>query len=153
MVQFTQVKHKIDRKKRRKLHDSLLLSTTFLFMGIALFFVVINIVPELKIEGFATSRRFEMADITAELTSLAIALLFFFRDSKNGWSFLVAGLCIPLTGVLHWQLRTVRVLRAKLHGIATPTRPLRLAPCLTPALGSLPAWQVFCDRDDFPPLS
>lgn len=97
-------------KKRRKLHGSLLLSTTILFMGIALFFAVINVVPQLKIEGFETSDRFEMAGITAQLTSLAVALLFFFRNPKNGWPFLVAGLCIPLNGVLHSQLMSLSLI-------------------------------------------
>lgn len=97
-------------KNRRKLHGSLLLSTTILFMGIALFFALINFVPGLKIGGFETSDRFEIAGMTAQLTSLAVGLLFFVRDPKNGWPFLVAGLCIPLNGVLHSQLTRLELI-------------------------------------------
>ena len=97
-------------KNRRKLHGSLLLSTTILFMGIALFFAVINFVPQLKMEVFETSDQFEMAGITAQITSFVVALLFLIRDPKNGWPFLVAGLCIPFNGVLHSQLTSLELI-------------------------------------------
>lgn len=97
-------------KNRRKLHGSLLLSTTILFMGIAMFFAVINVVPQFKIEAFETSDQFEMAGITAQLTGFVFALLFFIRDPKSGWPYLVAGLCIPFNGVLHSQLASLELI-------------------------------------------
>ena len=97
-------------KNSRKLHSSLLLSTTILFMGIALFFAVINFVPQLKMEVFETSDRFEMAGITAQVTSFVVALLFLVRDPKNGWPFMVAALCIPFNGALHSQLTSLELI-------------------------------------------
>jgi hypothetical protein len=80
-------------KRRRKLHASLLLSTTILFMGIALFFALITFVPQYRIEGPETFYRFQMAAITGQGICLAVGLLFFVRDRKNGWPFLIAGAC------------------------------------------------------------
>lgn len=94
-------------KNRRKLHGSLLLSTTILFMGIALFFALISFVPQFKIEGFETSYRFEMAGTTAQVTCLAVGFLFFIRDPKNGWPFLVASSCLPLNGAIHSLLTSL----------------------------------------------
>ena len=83
-------------KNRRKLHGSLLLSTTILFMGIALFFAMISFVPQFRIEGPETFYRFQTAAITGQVISLAVGLLFFIRDRRNGWPFLAAGLCFFL---------------------------------------------------------
>src|SRR5688572_2254229 len=83
-------------KNRRKLHGSLLLSTTILFMGIALFFVMISFVPQFRIEGPETFYRFQMAAITGQVICVAVGFLFFIRDRRNGWPFLVAGLCFFL---------------------------------------------------------
>lgn len=78
-------------KNRRKLHGSLLLSTTIVFMGIALFFVLIGFVPQFKIEGPETFYRFQSAAITGQVICVAAGLLFFIRDRRNGWPFLAAG--------------------------------------------------------------
>ena len=94
-------------KNRRKLHGSLLLSTTILFMGIALFFALISFVPQFQIEGFEASDRFQRAGTTAQLTGLAVGLLFFIRDPRNGWPLLVAGFCLPLNGAIHSMLTSL----------------------------------------------
>lgn len=83
-------------KNRRKLHASLLLSTTILFMGIALFFALISFVPQFRIEGPETFYRFQTAAITGQVICLAVGFVFFIRDRRNGWPFLVAALCFPL---------------------------------------------------------
>ncbi len=88
-------------KDRRKLHGSLLLSTTIVFMGIALVFALISFVPPFKVEGpDAFGEGFEMAGIAAQVTCLAIGLLFFIRDPRNAWPFLVAGFCFPLNDAI-----------------------------------------------------
>ena len=63
-------------KNRRKLHGSLLLSTTILFMGIALFFAMISFVPQFRIEGPETFYRFQMAAITGQVICLAVGFCF-----------------------------------------------------------------------------
>jgi hypothetical protein len=78
-------------KNRRKLHGSLLLSTTILFMGIALFFVMISFVPQFRIEGPETFYRFQMAATTGQVICVAVGFLFFIRDPGNNWPFLAAG--------------------------------------------------------------
>lgn len=77
-------------RKQRKLHGSFLLGTAMLFMGIALFFTLISFVPAFKIEGPETFYRFETAATAGRYICLAVGLLFFFRDRKNGWPLLLA---------------------------------------------------------------
>ncbi len=87
-------------KKRRILHGSLLLSTTVIFMGIALFFALISFVPQFKIEGPETFDRFQTVGMTTQAIGLAVGLLFFIKDFKNGWPFLLAALFFPLNDVI-----------------------------------------------------
>ena len=91
-------------KQRRTLHGALLLSTTILFMGIALFFALISFVPQYRIEGPETFYRFQMAGITGQIICAAVGLLFFLRDRKNGWPFLAAALCLPFNDALRMVL-------------------------------------------------
>ena len=83
-------------KTRRKLHAALLLSTLLLFMGIALFFALIAFAPPFRIEGPATFYRFQTAAMTGQAITLAAGLLFFVRDMRNGWPFLLAPLSFGL---------------------------------------------------------
>lgn len=87
-------------KSRRRLHASLLLSTTILFMGIALFFAMISFVPQFRIEGPETFYRFQTAGITGQVICVAVGFLFFIRDWRNGWPFLVAASCFPLNDAI-----------------------------------------------------
>ena len=75
-------------KQRRKLHGALLLSTTILFMGIALFFALISFAPPFRIEGPETFYRFQTAAMTGQGIVLAVGLAFFLRDRRNGWPYL-----------------------------------------------------------------
>jgi hypothetical protein len=77
-------------KKRRKLHGAFILSTAILFLGVAVFFTLINAVPQFKIEGPETFYRFERAAATGRYVCLAIGFLFFLKDRKNGWPLLLA---------------------------------------------------------------
>ena len=78
-------------RKRRKLHGAFVLSTAILFMGIALFFTLISFVPGFKIEGPDTFYRFQTAAIAGQATCFVVGVLFFVRDFRNGWPFLLAG--------------------------------------------------------------
>jgi hypothetical protein len=87
-------------RRRRKLHGSFLLSTAILFMGIALFFTLIGFVPQFRIEGPETFHRFQTAAITGQAICLAVGLLFFIRDFRNGWPFLLASSFFVLNELL-----------------------------------------------------
>lgn len=78
-------------RKHRRLHGSILLATTILFMGIALFFTLISFIPYYKIEGPETFYRFESAGLAGQVASIAVGLLFFLKDRGHGWPFLLAG--------------------------------------------------------------
>jgi hypothetical protein len=88
-------------RKRRKLHAAFLLSTLLLFMGIALFFALISFAPPFKIEGPETFYRFQTAAITGQGICLLVGVVFFVRDVRNGWPFLLA----PLTFLLNEAVR------------------------------------------------
>ena len=77
-------------RRRRKLHGAFLLSTTILFLGIALFFTVIGFLPKFLTPG-PTFDKFQFAGITLSITCAVVGLLFFAKDIRNGWPFLVSG--------------------------------------------------------------
>ena len=101
-------------KNRRKLHGSLLLSTTILFIGIALFFALTSFVPPFMIDGPAfgiegpeTFDRFQMAGTAGQVTCFVVGVLFFIRDPRNAWPFLAVGVCFPLNGAIYSQLMSL----------------------------------------------
>lgn len=89
-------------KNRRKLHGSLLLSTTILFIGIALLFALTSLIPPFRSASFdPTFDGFRMAGVAGQVTALAVGFLFFIRDPKNAWPFLAAGFCFPFNDAIH----------------------------------------------------
>ena len=111
-------------KNRRKLHASLLLSTTILFMGIALFFVMISFVPQFRIEGPETFYRFQMAAITGQVICLAVGFLFFIRDRRNGWPFLVPGLGFFLNEAIRSLLTNFGLIDPLTEFVGSMSQPL-----------------------------
>lgn len=87
-------------RKRRKLHGSLLLSTTLLFMGIALFFTLISFVPGFKVEGPETFYRFQKSGATGGLVCFIVGVIFFIKDFRNGWPFLLGGSFLLLNEIV-----------------------------------------------------
>lgn len=79
-------------RKRRAVHGAFILSTAILFMGIALFFTFLSFVPQFKIEGPETFYRFGTAAATGQLICLVIGILFFVKDWRNGWPYVLAAL-------------------------------------------------------------
>lgn len=114
-------------KRRRKLHGSLLLSTTILFMGIALFFAMISFVPQFKIEGPETFYRFQTAATTGQVICLAVGFLFFMRDPRNGWPFLVAGFCFFLNEAIRSLLTSFGLIDALTEIVGSMSQPLTFA--------------------------
>lgn len=78
-------------KKQRELHGAFLMSSALLFMGIALVFTLISFVPQFKIEGPETFYRFATAASTSRYSCAIVGLLFFLKDMRNGWPWLLIG--------------------------------------------------------------
>jgi hypothetical protein len=111
-------------KSRRKLHGSLLLSTTILFMGIALFFAMISFVPQFRIEGPETFYRFQLAGITGQVICVAVGLLFFIRDRRNGWPFLVAAAFFPLNDAIRAMLTSAGLIDPLTEFVGSMSQPI-----------------------------
>lgn len=97
-------------RRRRKLHGAFILSTAILFMGIALFFTLISFVPQYKIEGPETFYRFETAGMAIQAICPVVGVLFFVKDFRNGWPFLLAGLCFVLNEWIRSSLTTGKLI-------------------------------------------
>lgn len=124
-------------KARRKLHAALLLATTILFMGIALFFALISFAPPFRIEGPETSFRFQTAAITGQVICVAVGLAFFFRDRRNGWPFLLAGLCFPLNEAIRALLKSRGLIDPLTEFVGSLSQPATFAASFALLLGPL----------------
>jgi len=111
-------------KARRQLHGALLLSTSIIFMGIALFFVLIGFVPQFRIEGPETFYRFQTAAITGQSICAAVGLLFFLRDRRNGWPFLAAGCCFFLNEAIRSSLTSAGLIDPLTELVGSMSKPL-----------------------------
>lgn len=111
-------------KKRRKLHGSFLLSTTILFMGIALFFALMSFVPQFRIEGPETFYRFQTAAMTGQAICLAVGFLFFVKDFRNGWPFLLAALCFVLNELIRFSLSGLGLIDPLTEFVGSMSQPI-----------------------------
>jgi hypothetical protein len=111
-------------KDRRKLHGSLLLSTSILFMGIALFFTLISFVPMFEIRGPETFYRFQTASITGQFVCLAVGLLLFLRDKRNGWPYLIAGACFVLNEAIRSLLASLDQIDPLTNFVGSLSQPM-----------------------------
>lgn len=111
-------------KRRRKLHAALLLATSVMFMGIALFFALTGFVPQFRIEGPETFYRFQTAAITGQVACLAVGLLFFLRDWRNNWPFLLAAACFPLNDAARWLLQASGLIDPLTRTVGSMSQPL-----------------------------
>ena len=91
-------------RRNRNVHASFLMSTALVFLGIALFFTFISYVPGFKIEGPETFSRFAKAGQTSSMVLLLIGLLFFLRNWRTGWPWLIAATFFTLNGFLQVYL-------------------------------------------------
>ncbi len=111
-------------RKRRKLHGSFIFSTAILFMGIALFFTLISFVPPFKIEGPETFYRFGTAAMAGQATCLAVGLLFFVKDFRNGWPFLLAGSFLMLNDLIKSSLTRNKLIDPLAESVGSMSQPL-----------------------------
>ena len=91
-------------RRNRRVHASFLMSTTLLFMGIALFFTFISYVPRFKIEGPETFSRFAEAGQTMSIIVFLIGLIFFLKSWRTGWPWIIAGSFLTVNGFLQVYL-------------------------------------------------
>lgn len=86
-------------RRNRGVHGVLLNSTALLFMGIALFFTLVTYVPGYR-AGPGTLPRFADAAQATAYVGGTIALLFFLKNRRSGWPWLLAGSFFFVNGLL-----------------------------------------------------
>ena len=91
-------------RRHRDVHAAFLMSTALVFMGIALFFTFISYVPRFKIAGPETFSRFAEAGQTISIIILLIGLLFFLKNWRTGWPWIIAAAFFTLNGFLQLYL-------------------------------------------------
>lgn len=91
-------------RRNREVHASFLMSTSLLFMGIALFFTFISYVPGYKVEGPETFYRFAKAGQTISIVALIVGIVFFLKSWRTGWPWLISGSFLTLNGLLQVYL-------------------------------------------------
>lgn len=91
-------------RRNRKVHEAFLMSTALLFLGVALFFTFISYVPRFRIEGPETFSRFAEAGQTISVIISLIGLMFFFRNWRTGWPWLIASSFFTVNGILQAYL-------------------------------------------------
>lgn len=132
-------------RKNRPLHGSLMLSTAILFMGIALFFTLIGFVPRFRIEGPETFHRFQDAAMAAQGAVVLVGAVFFVRDFRNGWPYLLAGSFFFLNELIRTSLHDNALLEpltgfvGSMNGAATFVGSFALLLALLVATGMLGA--------------
>jgi hypothetical protein len=87
-------------RRNRNVHGSLLMSTALMFLVIALFFTFITYVPGYRIEGPETFTRFAKSAQTGALIGCVIGLLFFLKNVRTGWPWILVGAFFLLNGYL-----------------------------------------------------
>lgn len=111
-------------RKNRKLHASFLLSTTILFLGIALFFALISFAPPFRIEGPETFYRFGTAAMTGQAICLVVGLFFFIRDWRHGWPFLLAAVFFGVNEVIKTLLTRFDLMDAVTAFVGSLSQPM-----------------------------
>jgi hypothetical protein len=85
---------------RREIHGALLMATSVLFMGTALFFTLIGFVPAYRIDGPGTFHRFAEAGDAATWAVALVSLGFFLRHRGAGWPWLLPGVFAVSNGLV-----------------------------------------------------
>lgn len=92
-------------RKNRNLHGAFLMSSSLMFMGIALFFSLLSFVPQFRIEGPETFYRFGTAAAAAGLVIAVIGTAFFLRNRRHGWPWLLVGLVFFINEAINALMR------------------------------------------------
>lgn len=114
-------------KRQRKVHGAFLMSTLLIFLGPAIFFALIAFAPAYKIEGPETFYRFQTAGEMSFNVNLAIAILMFAKDWRNGWPYLFTFISGPLAIGLQAYLASTDQLDDLTSAVAAPDKGAILA--------------------------
>lgn len=133
-------------RRRRNLHGALLFSTSVLFIGIALFFTLISFMPAFKIEGPETFYRFGSAAAVSRNICLAVGLLFFVKDWRNGWPVLMAASFFPLNELIREFLQARLLLTPLTELVGNLNLPITFLASFTVMLALLVATGVLSKR-------
>jgi len=87
-------------RRNRSVHGALLMCTALMFLAIALFFALISYVPGYLIEGPETFSHFAEAAQASALICSVIGLLFFLKNWRTGWPWLLTTSFFFLNGYL-----------------------------------------------------
>lgn len=111
-------------KRNRKVHGACLMATAIFFLGIALFFTLTNLVPGFRIEGPETFHRFALAANVGTFVCLGVGVLFFARDPRHGWPWLIAGACFLLNTLLDGWLAGNQLVQPLTEVVGAAHQPL-----------------------------
>lgn len=106
-------------KKRRSLHGAFILSSTILFMGIAIFFTLLGWAPQFKIEGPETFYRFGMAAGVGQLIVFPVGLVFLVKDWRNGWPYVLVSLTFTANHFINVSLEKNNLIPAVTEFVGT----------------------------------
>jgi hypothetical protein len=130
-------------RHRPKVHGALLLSTALMFLAIALFFTLVSYVPGYRAEGSLTAPRFAAAAQASALTCSVIGLVFFLKDWRNGWPWLLTATFFSLNGYLQMLVDQIDRTKPLTVLVASIGRVPAVALGLTISLAVLgAAWRV-----------
>jgi hypothetical protein len=133
-------------RRRRNLHGALLLSTSLLFIGIALFFTLISFIPGFRIEGPETFYRFATAGAASRYICMAAGLFFFIKDWKNGWPLLMAGSFFSLNEMIREFLEARSLLAPLTELVGSLSQPLTFVGSFAAMLALLVAAGILSKR-------
>jgi len=105
--------------KNRLIHGNLLLASSLFFLGIALFFALMGFVPQLKIEGPDTFYRFDIAASTAKIICAGIGLIFFIKNWKIGWPWILVPACFYLNDFINIKLYEYNKIQSLTEGVGS----------------------------------
>jgi hypothetical protein len=87
-------------RRNRNVHGACLMSTALMFLVIAIFFALISYIPGYRIAGPETFDRFAKAGQTSAMIGSVTGLLFFLRNARTGWPWLLVSAFFLASGYL-----------------------------------------------------
>ena len=84
---------------------------------------LISFVPQFKIEGPETFDRFQTAAMTGQAICLAVGFLFFIKDFRNGWPYLLAGSFFVLNEVIKSFLTSYNLIEPLTEFVGSMSQP------------------------------
>lgn len=133
-------------RTQRKVHGALIMGTVILMIGIATFFTLLSFVPMYKVTGPDTVYRFQTAAISAQVVSIVLALVSFFRDRKNGWPYLLVATFFPINEGTRALLASKKLLDPLTAFVGGIHQPMAFVGTFAVLIAALIATGVWRDR-------